>query len=150
MAFPASQQTLADALAAVSRTATSIRQRTVVVRNASAAGPIARQLVVDLQRALADAVAAWDAQASRPGLAAYAQQQFNDPTLDVAAEFGAMRAAAVKLRDWIHANFPRDAATGAVLVRTYDVNGVPTELTFPSAVLAEFRTRCDTFLATIG
>lgn len=150
MAFPASQQTLADALGTVNATANKIKSRALTLRNTSVNTNVARYELLDLQKALNDAVTTWNTAAAIPGLAAYAQAQFNNATLDVAAEFSGMVNAAISLRDWIFANFPKDAGSGAVLTRTVAANGTVTELVFTPAELAQFRTRVDTFAATIG
>jgi hypothetical protein len=103
-----------------------------------------------LQARLSEAIVRWGELAIVPGLAAYAQAQYGNPSLDIAAEFTAMRNAAITLRDWIFNNFPRDAGTGAALVSTYAQDGTASELTFTSAQTAGFRTVADSFTNTVG
>jgi hypothetical protein len=150
MAYPASQRTLQSVLDEINATALRVRANLTSVRNASAAGPIARQQVIDVQRDLARGVERLTTLSTTPGLAAYAQEQFNNPSLNVAAEFTTMLAAMVSLRDWVFANFPKDAGSGAWLVYSYDANGVATSLTFSSADLAQWRTRVDAVAAAIS
>jgi len=149
MSYPASIQTTHDAFASINNTAIRIKQRVIAVRNASAAGPIPRQEVLNLQLDLDRASDVFTA--PKPaGLVQYTKDQFNDQTLDVVAEFTTMNNAAIQLRDWIFNNFPRDAGSGAVLAATVDQDGNRVELTFSTAQLATFRTHCDTFVATIS
>jgi hypothetical protein len=82
-------------------------------------------------------------------MAQYARDQFNNPALDIAAEFSAMQAAADSLRGWIDANFPRHAS-GALLMETCAADGTRSNMTFTSAELAAFRTQADAFIATIS
>lgn len=150
MSFPASQNTLASALAEASSIATRLKFLASSLRAASAAGVTGRTAYLNLQARLAEGITKWASLAATPGLAAYAQAQYGNPGLDIAAEFTTMRNAAITLRDWVHTNFPKDAGSGAALVYTYTQDGVPTELTFTSAVTAGFRTQADAFTATIG
>ena len=150
MAYPASTRTLQSVLDEINATALRVKANLTTVRNASAAGPIARQQILDVQRDLARGIERLTTLSATPGLAAYAQAQFNNPSLDIAAEFTTMLAAMNSLRDWVFQNFPKDAVSGAWLVVTYDANGVVTQLTFTTAQLAEWRTRVDAVLATIG
>lgn len=150
MAYPASTRTLQSVLDEINATALRVKANLQAVRTASAAGPIARQQILDVQRDLARALERLTTLSATPGLVAYAQAQFNSPTLDVATEFTAMLAAMTSLRDWTFANFPKDAGSGAWLVYTYDTSGLATPLTFTTAELAQWRTRVDAVVATIA
>jgi len=150
MAFPASAVTKAEAWDDIRHAANRIKGVTQNLRNASAAGATGRTSYVSLQKRLDDTVERWNVLAATPQLQAYARDQIEDPTLDLAAEYVAMRDAATALRDWIFANIPTDAATGAVLLRVIDATGESVELTFTSAQASGFRTQADAFLATIG
>ena len=124
MAWPASIQRLDDALAGVDRTALALQARAISIRDSSLSGPISRYTVVNFLREVVNAVGVFDA-ASTLGapLVAYARDQKNDQTIDVAAEFTAMRNAADGLATWINANFPTDAGSGAVLLQSMDASG---------------------------
>lgn len=150
MAWPASAQNLNNGLAMVNATANKLRGRVQTLSAASAVGATSRQQYLDLQRSLDEAISTWVAVAALPGIVAYAREQFDNPAMDVAAEFAAMRNAAITLRDWINTNFPRDATTQAVLVYTYSSSGVPTELTFTTGQTAVFRTQASAFTTTIS
>ena len=129
--------------------ASSIRAQSVAIRDASAAGPIARDQVLAYMVRLSSVIANWNAARSAPNIGPYAQNQLGNGTLDIDAEFTAMLNAATALRDWIFTNFPKDAG-GAWLLYTYDSAGAQTSLTFTTAQLAQFRTNIDAFVATIS
>lgn len=150
MTYPASSQTLADALAGINRTALSAKTQAQTFSAMSAAGPVSRVSVLELQRIIASAITRLDQLSGTPGLVQYARDQFNNQALDIVAEFTAMRAAMITLRDWINANFPRDATTQAVLTHTYDIDGNPSLLTFTTVQLDPLRTQIADFAATVG
>lgn len=150
MSFPASQDTLAGALSDASSVANRLKFLAQQLRDASAAGATGRAAYLNLQARLSEGITRWATLAAVPGLAAYAQAQYGNASLDIAAEFTAMRNAAITLRDWIHTNFPKDAGSGAALVYTYTQQGVPSELTFSIGQTAGFRTQADAFAATVG
>ena len=151
MAWPASQKTLRDALDSTNNVANRVKSEVLALRNLSAAGPVVRNRFRALQLSLDRAIDTWDENAALPGIVAYARAQFDLPLLDVPAEFNTMRAGAVALRDWIHANYSTDTpGSGADLSHTTDAEGNKVDLTFSSAQLAGFRVEADAFLATIG
>lgn len=155
MPFPASAPLLADELSKARNEGLRIRNLSIAVRAASLAPgtppvPISRFELVAYMAQLTRAIGIWNAARSTPNIAAYAQTQLGSPGLDVAAEFTSMLNTATALRDWIFANFPKDVASGAWLIYSYDSAGVQTSLTFSSAELAQFRTNVDALLATIS
>lgn len=80
--------------------------------------------------------------ASVPGLAAYAQSQFDDGTIDIVTAYNNMRAEIVACRDWLEANIPVSN------VGTFTGNAfVPTQ--YQPAALAGFVTQLDQLIATI-
>lgn len=141
---------MAQALANVDRIALAVRAAIQKLRDESAAGPVARKSVLNLLGGLNEALTVMQAAASVQGIAAYATEQKGDPSLDIAAEFVAMRNAVIELRDWINANFPTDSETGAALTHVYDQAGAWTALTFTTQEMSGFRTRADALLAVIG
>ena len=120
------------------------------LRDQSAVGATSRSSYLSLLAQLGAAVNRWAAIAAISGMGAYAQNQYGSGTLNIGAEFTAMRNAAISLRDWIFTNFPKDAGSGAVLVTTVDTNGVQTALEFTSQQVSGFRTQADAFVATIS
>jgi len=149
MAFPASLSILQTEFSQALYTASALKQNAQGLRNASAAGPVTRGAVLELWRQLGAALVIWNRAATTPGMAQYAMDQFDNQSLDIAAEFTAMLAAADSLRGWINTNFPRNGS-GALLLETADANGVRSNMTFTTLELADFRTQADSFIATIN
>lgn len=150
MAWPASTQTLEKALANVNTQALAVKARLQQLVTDSAAGAVDRWRLVDVMRLLSQAIAMWNAASALPGMAAYAQAQVGNSQLDVATEFQSMVNAAQSLLNWIAANFPKDATSGAALVASLNADGTMTQLTFTTAQLATFRTNANAVIATIG
>lgn len=149
MSFPASQSLLVNALQRVQVAAWRLRKQVETIRNDAALGNVRRDRFIRLLIELSSAIGDFDAAAVVPGIAQYARDQFDDQTLDVAAEFATMRSATVSLRDWITASFPAGAG-GAWLVHSYDSSGQPIALFFSQAQLAGFVTQADALLSTIS
>ena len=145
MTFPASTVTLEQAWSLVRTIANKAKTAATNLSAESAAGDTVRERYVTLRNQLQSAIDNWDTLSATPGLQAYARDQINNPLLDLAAEFLAMRNAAVTLRDWIDVNLPTGTG-GAVLVEQID--GTP--LTFTSVQTAQFRTEANAFTATIS
>ncbi len=99
MAYPASQTAAADAFAQINRTAISVKAQATDLSTRSAAGPIPRHEVLELQRVCASAASRLQQLSTTPGLVAYAREQLDQPALDVAGEFAAMRSALIGLGD---------------------------------------------------
>ena len=150
MAYPASQQTLQDALEGIAREASRIKFMAQSLRSKSATSDTPRRDFTNFQKHVDSSIDRWQTLGSVPGLAAYAQEQYGDGSLDIVAEYMAMRNAAIALRDWIFSNIPRDAGSGAVLLEQIDQNGNIIDLTVTPAQSAGFRTEADAFIATIG
>lgn len=150
MAFPTTTQTLSSALQDAFLTAIRIKAEVQRRRDLSAAGNTARVDYIALQANIDRAITLWNTSAATPGIGQYAKDQYNDPALDIAAEFTAMVNAAVALRQWVFDNIPKDAGTGALLIYTSDISGRLVPMTVTPAQTAGFRTACDAFLATIG
>ena len=150
MAYPASTQALAQAVAEVDKLALQVKYNLQQLVTTSSAGPTSRTLYVDLLRILTSAITGWTRIAAMPGIAAYVQAQKSDGALDVAAEFSAMVTAVTDLRSWIFAALPVDSGSGAILDASVSIDGIRTPLTFSSAALATFRTKAVAVAALIG
>ncbi len=148
MALPASQQTLVDALESVRRAANTLKQKVQSLRDTSASGATNRVDYTNLQMQISRAIGEWDQAAAVGGLAQYARDQYADPTLDIVAEYNAMKAAAESLRLWIFNNIPKQGSSP--LLYDLSLDGTLTNLTVSSAGAAGFRTEADAFLVTIG
>lgn len=84
--------------------------------------------------------------AATDGIAAYAKQVKNNLTLDVVAEFTAMRSAIASAVAWVDSNFP---ASGGFIQSHQISNGKITERSFSSAQTAGFRTVLKAVIATV-
>jgi hypothetical protein len=149
MAFPATTNTLAAALINIQESANKLRIAVQATRDASSLGDTSRLRYIGVLQTIKEALDIWDIETNVPGLAAYAQEQFNDGTFDIVAEYNNMRTLTVNLRDWIVTNMPTDAGSGAILLRTVDQDGVFSDLVFTSVQTENFRTEADALLAAI-
>lgn len=150
MAFPANSLLLSSVLDRISDEMRGIRSDAQNLRTASAAGPVSATSVISYLGRLVDAKDRMAALASAPGLAAYAQQQYNNPSLDIAAEYNATVAQINATRDWIIANFPKTATTNELRERTFDANGRTVAVQFSSASMSGLRAALDALIATIA
>lgn len=146
MAFKTAEH-LARAFVDATTRAAALKTYVQSVRNASAAGPISGNVIVELYLRLVADKARFDAIAATPGIGQYAKDQYNDDTYDVAAEFTAMVNAITAVGTWINTNFPKDAG-GYILKDQLTASGVDVR-TFSTASLATFRTQLDSLIATI-
>jgi hypothetical protein len=150
MSFPASTELLSSSLANACGQARRVKDIATTLRTASAVGDVPRTNLIFLMQQLSTAIAIWNQTAALSGIAAYAQAQLGNGSLNVATEFTSMVNAATALRDWIFTNFPKDAGSGAWLTGSFNNAGTLTELVFTTAQLAQFRANVDTFVATIS
>ena len=147
MAFPTSAP-LFDGLQRARNTAGSVKRAVTSLRDASASADTRRGRYLDLVQLLSGSVTTFNEVAAIPGIAAYAKDQYDDPGLDIVAEFTAMVSACSDLKDWIVANVPKSGSTW--LLETYDSDGNVTKLMFTPAQTVNFRVECNNLLATIG
>lgn len=84
-----------------------------------------------------------------PGLAIYAQGQYNDPAYDVVNEFASMKTAISNAQTTLTTMFPKDGS-GFILYQTIQADGSIVNRTFTSAQLANAVTTVDSVLATIA
>lgn len=80
------------------------------------------------------------AKAAIPGIGEHAKEQFNDPSLDIGAEFNAIIAAIDDLTNSIQSLFPKDASDTYLLAQSWGANG-PVDRQFTSAQTATLRTK---------
>lgn len=149
MPFPASSQALANAYSLIKGRANGIRSETVQIRNDSAVGPISAERIIGYTAMLARSKTELAALAAVPGLAAYAQDQESNPSLDIGAEYNTMLTQINATIAWISTNFPQDAG-GYKLAFQLGADGGLVWRTFPTASLATFRTQLDALAATIA
>src|SRR5688572_33044745 len=107
MAFP-SQTDAATAWQVIRSTAAELKARSTSLNAISLAGSVGSSVLLDYLDWLLDRRADLAAYASTPGLAAYAQGQVNNPSLNITTEFAAMTGAIDDLRTWMTTNFPQN------------------------------------------
>lgn len=152
MAFPSATGTRAETLSSAWEGARSIaskiKSQCVALKASSLAGDIGAYTVLNFLRNMADSRARLAILAAVPGLAAYAQAQLNDNTLNVATEFAGMVNAVDGLRTWIITNFPKDG-NGYLLRDQLDAEGRMVERMFSTVAMAGLRTQLDAVTASI-
>lgn len=127
--------------------ASQIKQNAQDNVTAAATGINGRSLI-GLSAYMADQYARLGILAAIPNLAAYAQTQVSNPSLDVASAFNTMRTAMVNVVSWIMTNFPKDASSN-LLYQQFTGDGHTTYTTFTSGQLAPLVTLLNALIATI-
>ena len=103
-----------------------------------AAGSVSADYLVDIYRFLLEVDARLGAVAATSGLPAYAQQQFDNEGIDLAAEFTALRGAVQAAGAHIKTALPKDA-NGFLLLHTWSGNSIVPRA-FNQAATATLRT----------
>lgn len=114
-----------------------------------AAGDVSANAVITALGRMVSSIDVFDRIRVTPGIAAYAQNEENDPTYDVVAEFTAMRTEAVGSRDWILTNFPT-APTGEIIKDTLETDGNITVRQFTPVETAGLQTALGLLVAQIN
>src|ERR1044072_3207956 len=122
----------------IDRQIAEIKRNCTDVKNEAAAGNMPSARILDLYLSLQDKKASLTAAAATPGIAAYAQAQKNNATLDIAAAFSSVLSALDGVLGWIVSNFPKDAS-GFLLAKTFSGNTI-VDRTFTPTQTAGFRT----------
>lgn len=147
MAFPAEGKvTLRRAWEGITSQSTRIKR---IANELIAASNITRKNILDYANSLTESLATLDGYVTTPGLLAYAQNELNDATINLSAEFTTMRTQIVATQDWIVANFPKDAA-GNLAVYAFDANKRYTDINLTSGQLTAFKTQLNALVATIN
>lgn len=147
MAYPASRKLLGNAVEQIARLMLFIKQGSQAMR-ATATGTTSAAAILTYLQELNTLRGQIAALAATPGIVEYARTEYNDPGLDVIAEYTATLAQIDDTRAWIVTNFPKDAQ-GNLLDEKFDANGQRVPNTFSAAQLATFRTQLDALIATI-
>jgi hypothetical protein len=141
VAFIASQVALQRGFEALQSVAA--QQKTYLgIWNTKLAGNITALDGLEIVSSINQATTLMDQYAALPGLAAYVQTQFGSPGYDVAAEYTAMRAALIAVRNWLTSNIPPNAITitnGAQVGAVYtpaQTAGLKTLVTAAAATIA--------------
>lgn len=146
MAYPT--DTLDRVLDRLDERVARVKINASAVRTESLAGPVGSTRILGLYTLLRSDHTEITALSQTPGLATYVQQQKNNPTMDVVAEFTTMLNTLTTVVNWIAANFPKDA-NGFLLAQTLGADR-PVDRTFTTAELAGLRTQLDALIATIA
>jgi len=149
MAFPASNQNLADAYRLLKGRANDVRSQSVNLRAQSLAGAVGADRILNYAAMLARSKEEMGLLAATPGLATYAQTQENNGSLNITTEYTTMVAQIDAAVAWIVANFPQDGS-GFKLAFTMANDGTLVYRTFSTATLAGFRTTLDSLISTIS
>lgn len=146
MAFPsASKASLSTIWAAIK--STTGRMKDQANRKIQAAS-VTRMQVLEIADQLADSLAYLDVERTAPGLLAYAQNEENDPALNLVTEFATMRVQIVAVQDWIVANFPKDVS-GNLITYTFDANKKRAEILLTAGQLTALKAQLTALVATI-
>jgi hypothetical protein len=137
----------AETLRVVNVRAIQMKQQAQGARDTMAAESVPSKTIIDVFLRLRGDRAAFDAAKAVPGLAAYAREQYDNPALDIVAEFNAMTSAIDNVTNWISTNFPKDGG-GFLLAQTLGANG-PVDRMFTPAQTAGLRTQLDALIATV-
>jgi hypothetical protein len=136
MAVPSlSHPTLEYALKSVLQYNTSIKNSAQMMLNLV---QMTRKQLLDYTNSLSNDLAIQDIYAAVSGVGAYAQTQLGKPTLDIVAEYAAMRIQAVAVQDWIVSNFPKDG-NGNLAVYAFDVNKRYVDVLFTTGELTAIK-----------
>lgn len=148
MAYPASTSVPAQTLDAVDRLALNLKAFCQRRKAEMAAGNVPSTTIFDVVINLRSARSQLQAAASVPGIAAYAQAQKGNPSLDIVAEFTAMVNAIDGVVSWVVANFPKDGTGTYLLAQTMGAEG-PVDRQFSPAQTAGLRTALDSVINAI-
>ncbi len=140
---------LGKAYLKVQNEAIQLRAFAVTAQANLAAGNISANAVISVLTRMTGSIAVFDSVSSIPGLAVYAQNEENDVSYDVAAEFTAMRTEAIGTRDWILSNFPT-AASGEIIKDTLESDGSITVRQFTPVETAGLQSALGLLIAQIN
>lgn len=151
MAFPATgaRESLAAVFTRTQIEAKNVLDESQTLRVKSVAGTANAMDIMRQGTILADALDWFAIARATPGIGPYAQEQVNDPTLDLAAEFTAMVNSITTCRNWIVNNVPRDAG-GFFLGVTILSSGRYQWRVFTAAQLSGLVTQLDAVITTIA
>lgn len=158
MAYPASTKTLQQWVADVDRQATVLRSQAEAQSARSAAGTLTMDDVRRFFDLLVQSAVLFNSAAAVPGIGAYLNDEKQGGVANPVGEFNAMRAQVVGTLDWLRANVPGGAFTGADGAQTYKLaftfpasNTDPAvPLRYTAAQTAGYRTALAALVATVG
>ena len=148
MAFIASTATQAQGLLQAMQQASWIK---VQAQGASTmlTGNVTTTQVLQIVDNLRSSLSVFAAVSAIPGISAYAQAQFDNPTYDIAANFTVMVNAINAAVAWVVTNFPKDTG-GFMQGWTLASDGSRTEAVFTPAQTASWKTLIDAVSASVA
>jgi hypothetical protein len=148
MAFPASQQTKAEALEQVSRIASSLK-KSMQSYLTSINGTVDSALVLAIYTECSRARSGWATYLGTQGLAEYAKDQYADAGLDIVVEYQSMLSATTAILSWIAINIPKDGS-GFAAIKRYNDDGTIDPRTFNNTALSPLVSLINNLINTIG
>lgn len=152
MAFPSSggsrKDDLATAWAEIRQAAAHVKNVSTRLRDDAQAGNIDAIRVVQYSEILANSNDRFARYTVVPGLVEYVRAQINDPAIDIVAEYNTMLTQINATKNWIAANFPKDAS-GYLLYHQLGADGRIVQRTLTPAQTAGLRTQLTALIATI-
>lgn len=152
MAFPSSagaKDSLSNVFVRVQSTAANLKSKCEDLNTRSASGSVSAFDFISLATTLADARLIFNAARVVPGIGPFAQEQCNDPALNIAAEFTAMMAELDNTLAAIVNGFPKDA-NGWLLYTSFDANGRYAYRQLTPAQTASIRTNLTALISVIN
>ena len=148
MTFRATNQVCADAYASIKRQAVETKSYMTAQATAMQVASVSAYVPLGVIQHLAQVIGLMDGWTATPGIATYAQAQENDPTYDVATEYGTMRTAMASALTQLVTLFPTSG--GFMAYQTLNADGSITPRQFTAAQLATVVTLCNNVAATIS
>ena len=147
MAFRANTATQAQGLLSAMQQAVFVKQ-TAQIAVQLLTGTVTANQVFQIVDNLRSPLQIFAQVAAIPGIAAYAQAQFNDATYDVATEFTNMVNTINAVVSWVVTNFPKDTG-GFAQAYTIAADGSRTPVTFTPAQTAGLTAAINAVIAAI-
>lgn len=149
MAFPASQLRLAPVLDQIAGVMSGLRGYALVTASSMGAGNVAANVILEAWFNLKAQKARLQSLGATPGIAAFAQEQYNNANLNIVTEFNSVIAAIDNVTANIEGTFPKDAS-GFLLAAQFGGDGTISYRQFTPAQLATLAGLLNTLAGTIS
>lgn len=146
MSFPGSGSTALSTIWSGIKATTGRMKDQAVVNNA--ASSLTRKQVLDYGNFLADSLALLNSYTGVAGLQAYARNEENNATLNLASEYSALQTQIVATQDWGVTNFPN--TSGELRVYTYDANKRFADIVLTGPQLTSYKNQLSSLIAAIN
>jgi hypothetical protein len=148
MAFKANTVAAEQAFTNLRRQAAATKRFLADQRTLMQAATCEAQVAINVVQHCGITLGLMDEWAETPGIAEHARAQFNDGAYDIVAEYQAMRAALVELRDGLMGMFPKNE-NDFLLYHSFAADGKVQARSFTAAQLAAAVRAVTSALATI-